>query len=88
MLPVLTAPCLAALQGAELTGASAAGFVDKFMDLEEQYGPITDADGQQASEQEQVPAGAAAAAAAAVALLAQLAGLLHLGNMAFQTSRT
>ncbi len=66
--------------------ASAAGFVDKFMDLEEQYGPITDADGQQASEQEQVPAGAAAAAAAA--LLAQLAGLLHLGNMAFQTSRT
>lgn len=32
----------------------AEGFVDKFMELEEKYGPVTDADGQQAAEQEQV----------------------------------
>lgn len=32
----------------------AEGFVDTFMELEEKYGPVTDADGQQAAEQEQV----------------------------------
>lgn len=33
---------------------AAAGFVDTFMELDDKYGPVTDADGQQAAEQEQV----------------------------------
>lgn len=37
-----------------LEGSLAAGFVDTFMELDEKYGPVTDIDGQQAAEQEQV----------------------------------
>ena len=31
-----------------------ARYIDTFMDLEEKYGPVSDGDGQQAAEQEQV----------------------------------
>jgi hypothetical protein len=31
-----------------------ASYIDTFMDLEEKYGPVSDGDGQQAAEQEQV----------------------------------